>query len=422
MPTVDREKPDVGATVCCKKWVNGELKTYYSRRGCGGGGVLCSEPDPPKPEDGDEEIIGDDGDGRLGIGSGDPQCRQKCRQLYPRSRYGKEETELRRCLQDCAGKKKVDPEIPVVPGTSPCETGGYKLADDPVMAGGGTEWVNDQGVVEYPGWSRDDQAEGHWMWHKDHGYQNMVDIDAFNKSGTPFPTDGSQGACRKGTVRTVDDQGGVWCCPGGIDPDPVPPGPGGEFNWSPGLQGLFGRITERANYLLDYPRGLTPSERQGVINYAVESTKAGERGQIQSSRDSMARSGLLGSGYQFEQEGDIRRDTRNRETQVRREFGIDELDRRFSELMGTTGMVQGLSGTLMQSEQIPEVLSGARRAEGQAAINALLGLYSGSMGNQNSGYNNWIMQQLMGGQGNSSGGIMDWLPWLLASNTGTRTR
>jgi len=321
-------------------------------------------------------------------------------------------------LKMIGDKRYCCPETGPDVGEDPCGGGGYKLADDPILPGGGEEWVNNQGIVEYPGWSRDPNAEGHWMWHKDYGYQKMQDIDAFNKSGTPFPTYTTQGACRKGTVRTPDAQGEIWCCPGEQDGGGGG-GVGGEFQWSEGLQGLMGRIMERANYLLDYPRGLTPSERQGVINYAIESTKAGERGQLQSSRDQLARSGLLGSGFEFEEAGRIKRETRGRETDIRRQLAIDELDRRFNELMGTTGMVQGLSGTLMQGEQIPEILSGARRSEGQAAINSLLSFLGGSMGGQNNQYWTAIINQLMGSQGESSGGgMMDWLMWLLATQTG----
>jgi len=418
MPIIDKEREEIGATVCCKKWVNGILKRYYSRRGCSGGGVLCSEPDPPKPEDGDEEIIGD-GNGNEGtrncnqearakglrmgmpgyqefmkecMGAG-RNCPEECRDKgFHMGLPGYNEC-IGECMkgvepvgcdppcvppQRCVQGKCVGKEIPPIPGTDPCDTAGYQLTAENGFAGGVGEGQSPWDPI--PGTTRSSQWEGHYVWNAEKGqYVNILTPDV-----------GVDTVCKKGWIRKPDDAGNIWCCPEGIEPEPTP---GSEFQWGEGLQGLMGRVTERANYLLDYPRGLTPSERQGVINYAVESTKAGERGQIQSSQDALARQGLLGSGYQFEQEGDIRRDTRNRETQVRREFGIDELDRRFKELMGTTGMVQGLTGTLMQGEQIPEILSGARRAEGQAAMNAFYNFVNGQMAGQNNNYWNSIFNQ-----------------------------
>ena len=291
-------------------------------------------------------------------------------------------------------------------GENPCETGGYELTKESGFAGGAGQ--GRESWAEVPGTERSADWEGHMVWNPSKG--------AFVNTGDPEGQTYDL-VCKKGWVRKPDAEGNTWCCPeGGPGPGPGPDGPGGEFKWGEDLQGLLARIMERANYLLDYPRGLTPQERQGVINYAIEGVKSGERGQLQSSRDLLARRGLLGSGFEFEEAGRIRRETRGRETQVRREFGIDELDRRFQELMGTTGMAQGLTGTLMQGEQIPEILSGARRAEGQAAVNSFLAFLSGSMGGQGNQYQAAIINQLMGGQGGS--GIMDWLPWILAGQGG----
>lgn len=427
-------------TYCCKKWVSGELKKFYSRRPCAGGAVQCSDPDPPRSDDTD--IIGP-GDG---IDIGDREgCRQKCREQYGRdkTKLPGSNADLQRCLARCGGGTGVDgdgvtpcagghelpmgasqcqegftlktiegrrwccPDTGPGVGESPCGTGGYQLTSEVGFAGGAGQgkapWA------EVPGTERSSEWEGHMVWSPSKGaFINIQDPE-----GQTFDI-----VCRKGFVRKQDSEGNTWCCPeaGNGDGDGI----GGEFQWGEGLQGLLARIQERANYLLDYPRGLTPQERQGVINYAIESVKSGERGQLQSSRDLLARRGLLGSGFEFEEAGRIQRETRGRETQVRREFGIDELDRRFQELMGTTGMVQGLTGTLMQGEQIPEILSGARRSEGQAAINSLLAFFGGSMGGQNNQYINAIINQLMGGQGGDGAGMMDWLPWILTQTDRTR--
>ncbi len=500
---------------CCKKWVAGELRKFYSRKPCPSGAVQCSDPDPSQPDDG-----GDGGDGGGG-GIRDPQCLQSCRDARRqamrdlRGVRGGELSEARKrverefqlCLKDCStgnggdGDGIIDDDDEVggvapcsggfllpkkagvrcrqgytdriigadhwccpkedddededdddgVGGVGPCDGSGHELpfgssrceegfsikkaadgkfwcCDDsqviggnPCSGGGGYELTSEVGFAggagqgkapwgEVPGTERSSEWEGHMVWNPSKG----AFVNTLDPEGQTFDT-----VCRKNFVRQQDNEGKTWCCPGAGDGDGDGDGDGGfggEFQWGEGLQGLLARIQERANQLLDYPRGLTPQERQGVINYAIESVKSGERGRLQSSQDLLARRGLLGSGFEFEEAGRIQRETRGRETEIRREFGIDELDRRFSELMGTTGMVQGLTGTLMQGEQIPEILSGARRSEGQASINSLLALLGGSMGGQGNQYWNAILTQLMGNQG-GGGGMMDWLPWLLASQT-----
>lgn len=419
---------------CCKKWVSGELKRFYSPRPCVGGAVQCSDPDPPKTDD----------TGIIGPGVGD--CEEKCRQRYRtgsrRELNPRREQALQRCLDECdeGGGGGVDGGAPCAgghelplgasgceegfslqtiegrrfccPGTdpgageSPCGTGGYQLTPEVGFAGG--VGGGKKPWVEVPGTERSDDWEGHMVWDPNKGaFVNIQD-----PGGQTYDS-----VCRKGYTRTPDDSGNTWCCPGGGDFDGA--GVGGQFQFSEGLQGLLARIQERANELLDYPRGLSPQERQGVINYAIESVKAGEGGRIQSSQDLLARRGLLGSGAEIAETGRIKRETRGLETQTRRGLAIDDLNRRFTEIMGTTSAVQGLTGTLFQGEQIPEILSAGRRSEGQAAINSLLGLLGGSGGGQNNQYWNAIMTQLLGNQGGGGGsGMMDWLPWLLATQTG----
>ena len=470
---------------CCKKWVAGELKKYYSRGPCSGGAVMCSDADPPKP------VLPGEGGGQ--------SCEEKCEEAYGQERGeygrrgpGRKERQLQQCLERCRGGpgKPPPPPPPPPPGvfcrgghkrTEPACGDGFIMREDPET---GIDWCCPEGPPPPP------PPPGGDPCLYGPGYQNIEGVNLpcdpgwhskLNEEGEEFccPDEkkGAQGPCSGeghelpfGTslceegfsIRKADD-GTFWCCKdkkgggNGEDcdpgwhwdedlercardgPDSCPTGThwdeyteecvddengngngGGEFKWGEGLQGLLARIQERANYLLDYPRGLSPSERQGVINYAIESVKSGERGAIQSKRDQLARSGLLGSGFEFDEIGKIQRETRASQTQIRRELAIDDLDRRFSELMGTTGMAQGLTGTLMQGEQIPEILSGARRSEGQASMNQLLALLGGSAQGQGNQYWGLLLQKLMGQQGGQTGGIWDWLPWLLANRTGTR--
>lgn len=481
-----RDPEDEPRLYCCKKWVAGTLNKFYSRQPCPAGSVQCSDPNPPEPDGDCEskcrERFGERG--REAGGRRSPRdeiayqrCMDRCRDEPPKPPeecdpgYVWSDIE-QKCVpqkkectppfvwSDALGKcvppkKKCDPPLvwdPVkkmcvkkVPGEDPCLYGvGHKMApgleDVPCDSGyhpiedpdDGSRWccpdkkIPGEGPCSGEGYEREfgaSQCNEGFSPKKDPDTGNWWCCKDDDKECEEGHWDEELGRCVPDTPGECSE-GEHWsefeerCVPDGDgDGDG-----GGEFQWGEGLQGLLGRIMERANYLLDYPRGLTPQERQGVINYAIESVKSGERGAIRSKQEQLARAGLLGSGFEFDEIGKIQRETRGRETQVRRELAIDELDRRFQELMGTTGMAQSLTGTLMQGEQIPEVLSGARRSEGQASMNALMALLGGSMGGQNNQYWNAILTQLMGNQGGQQGGgIWDWLPWLLAG-TGSRTR
>lgn len=293
-------------------------------------------------------------------------------------------------------------------GDEECE-GGYKLSDQPLGGSCQGSIYTDDVIKAEHGWKRDPRAVGHYLCNPKYGYQKMSDVKAFIR-GEGSLSEGAQ-SCKKGyPPKTIN--GETWCCPGAGGGGGGNGGGGEEFQWGEDLQGLIARIMERANYLLDYPRGLTPEERQTVINYAIEGVKAGERGAIRSKQEQLARMGLAGSGIELAETEKIQRGTREAQADVRRELAIDDLNRRFQEIMGTTGAVQGLGGFLMQSEQIPEVLSAARRQEGFGTIQALLN-YLGQMQSGQGGYWQAILSQLMGGgSSGGSGGLMDWLPWL----------
>jgi len=244
---------------------------------------------------------------------------------------------------------------------------------------------------------------------------------------------------------------------------------------SPDVMGKLGPVLDplmkRMQYLYDYPRGLTPEERQEVINYAMKGMKRGERGQLQTSRDRLARMGLLGSKFELREAGRIGRETREGEADVRSRLAIDELDRRFQELMettgmaaqlgqipiglekwdaerifkemissralgtqmaqvpmeaekwdaetifnemmGTTGAAQSMMGTFMGAETMPETLSAARRQEGYGSLDMLLRYLATMMGGQQS-FLGPYMQAIMGQKTRSgSEGISNWLPYLM---------
>lgn len=386
------------STKCCKKWFQGKITKFYTSGNCAAqGAVDCSAPDPVRSREGIP--------GEGGVGGDQMECQKKCREQFPQGRHKGaspgDAYALRNCLQQCGGvvDEIIDDDDRQVIGTNPCSNGGYQLTQEAGFPGGGGDpWA------ETPGMTRSGEWEGHYVWDPaTKKYYKLADAMSGAKEGK-----GMDLVCKKYHKRTVDDKGGVWCCPSTDTIDEVDTG--GEFQWSGDFQDLLARIMERANQMLDYPRGLTPQERQAVINYAIEGVKAGVPGEKQTTRDELARIGMAGSGFQATEMSRIDRETREKTGDVRRQLAIDELDRRFSEIMGTTGMAQSLTNTLMQSEQIPEILSGARRAEGQAAINSFLA-YWGNQQGQGSGYNEAIMNRLMRDQG--QGGMdMSWLYYL----------
>lgn len=195
--------------------------------------------------------------------------------------------------------------------------------------------------------------------------------------------------------------------------------PGGqEFAWSPeskeGIEGL----RERMGYLLEYPRGITPEEKQAIVNYASRGIKAGEGAGLESTRAALSRAGLLGTGAEFEQEEKIRRGTREQLSDLQSKIGIEDINKRFQELMGTTEAAQSLAGTLFGTEITPEQLNLARRTEGRGGLQDIMSYISMMMGGQQgmmSPYIQAIMNQLQLQEGAGN----EWLP-LIAYLAGSR--
>lgn len=262
--------------------------------------------------------------------------------------------------------------------------------------------------------------------------------------------------------------GETWCCPVENGDHEIPEGE--EFKWSERLERLLAllagkvpglldyesadvlgklspileKITGRMNYLFDYPRGTTERERQDIINYALKGVKRGERGEMQSMVDRLARRGMLGSGLEFEAGERIKKGTREALADIESEVAIDEINRRFEELMGTTamaaqlaeipiglekwdaermfkemitttGMGADLIKTLMSSEVTPEQLSAGRRAESLAAMQMILNYLAQTEAGATAG-DNVILEALLNqyfGGGEGGQGWSDWLPWLI---------
>jgi len=187
---------------------------------------------------------------------------------------------------------------------------------------------------------------------------------------------------------------------------------GGAFTWSPEFQKLMPGLRERYSYLLKYPKGITPEEREAIISYTLGGVKAGERGRIEAKRKGLSRMGLLGTGAEFEEEEKERRYTAEQVAGVRKGFAVEDIQNRLNALMTTTGGAQSLLATLMQTEQVPEVLSAGRRGEARASLDQLmnyLGLTMGGAGQYLGPYGQGIQTQA----GFQTGGGASFLPWLM---------
>lgn len=170
-------------------------------------------------------------------------------------------------------------------------------------------------------------------------------------------------------------------------------------------------MRERMGYLFKYPMGYTPEEREAIIAQTLRGVKAGERGRIEAKRKGLSRMGLLGTGAEFEEEEKERRYTAEQIADVRKGFGVEEIVNRFQRLMGTTGMAKELGTTLMRAEEMPEVLSGARRAEGFRSIDQFMNYLNMIMGGQ-MGMMSPYMQATMTQAGIGEGQDLSWLPFL----------
>jgi len=186
----------------------------------------------------------------------------------------------------------------------------------------------------------------------------------------------------------------------------------GEFEWSEGTKPMISGLQERMGGLLKYPRGLSPEERQMVINYTLGGPKRTETARMESKKKVLSRMGLLGTGAELEEMEKIERGTAEQEATIRTGIGIDELDRRYKELMGTTEMSSALLSRLMETEQIPELLSAGRRGEQRSFMNQLMGFFGMTQGAGMQTLQPYL-QSLFGQMGQEEGGGLEMLPLLM---------
>lgn len=187
----------------------------------------------------------------------------------------------------------------------------------------------------------------------------------------------------------------------------------GEFQWNPETEELLAMLRKRLGTVLDTPTGITPEERNLILGATTERIQAGERPALEANRQQMARFGLAGMpAFEGAGEAKIRRGTREQVADVSKGFSIDEITRRIQDLTQTSDVAGNLMSRIFSSEQIPEILSGARRAEGFRASDQMMNFLSLLMGGQQ-GFMNPYAQALMA-RGNIQPGAStaDWMPYM----------
>jgi len=195
--------------------------------------------------------------------------------------------------------------------------------------------------------------------------------------------------------------------------------PGGqEFKWSPEATSGIKGLQERMNYLLQYPTGITPEEKQAIINYSARGIKAGEGAGLESTRAALSRAGLLGTGAEFEETEKVRRGTREQLSDLQSKMAIQDIQDRFNKLMGTTEAARGIGADILESERIPEILSAGRRTEGRGSLQDIMS-YLGMMVGGQQGMMSPYLQAILNQIQNQGGSTSEWLP-ILAYLAGSR--
>jgi len=180
----------------------------------------------------------------------------------------------------------------------------------------------------------------------------------------------------------------AWCQTVGYEADCRTPkgGGGGEWQFPPELMARYQALLARLDELLGRERGLTDAERQAIINFATQGIQRQERGQLQSVQDRLASMGILGEQFYSPEEERIQRGTQERISGVQQGLAIDEMTRRFNELMGTTGMSNEIMRLLMSMPLAAEGVNAGRRGEAFNALQLLMSLFGG-IGQQSQTFN-----------------------------------
>jgi len=189
------------------------------------------------------------------------------------------------------------------------------------------------------------------------------------------------------------------------------------FSYSPQLKDILSKLGSKVGSLTQYPAGMSPQERNAVINQMTEKIRAGEKPEVESMRVRMARQGLLGSGIEETERGEIGRGYNEAVAGAKRDVTIDEMRRKASETIASANAAGSGLGLLMGGEAGVEGMNLARRGEGRMDIQMLLQLLQILYGQQSAAVNPYaqaVMTQYGGGGGGMDLSSLAYLPFLFA--------
>jgi len=191
------------------------------------------------------------------------------------------------------------------------------------------------------------------------------------------------------------------------------------YSYSPQLKDLLSRYGSKVGSLTQYPAGMSPAEHNATINQMVEKIRSGEKPEVESMRVRMARQGLLGSGIEETERGEIGRGYNEAVSGAKRDVTIDEMRRKASETIASANAAGSGLGLLMGGEAGVEGMNLARRNEGRTDTQMLLQLLQILYGQQSAAiapYASAVQTQY--GSGGGGGGVdlsaLSYLPFLLA--------
>ena len=190
------------------------------------------------------------------------------------------------------------------------------------------------------------------------------------------------------------------------------------FSYSPQLKDLLSRYGSKVGSLTQYPAGMSPQERNAVINQMTEKIRLGEKPEVESMRVRMARQGLLGSGIEEARTGEIERGYDVDVAGAKRDVAIDEMRRKASETIAAANAAGSGLGLLMGGEAGVEGMNLARRGEGRMDIQMLLQLLQILYGQQASAINPYaqaVMTQYGQGGGGADMSGLAYAPYLFSN-------
>lgn len=250
-----------------------------------------------------------------------------------------------------------------------CE-GGYKLADNPLAAEGGSIWT-DHLITEAMGFYRNAAHQGHYI-HKGGQFYLLSEVHAAIQGGTTPTPVGAISACKKGYA--VESINGIdWCCPsGGGGNGGGGDGIGGMFKFPDEMMELYRNLINRGGEFLGRRPGFSDPMMSSMFGRDFDVLRRRGAGQAQSLEDMIASQGLLGTGTSRDLYQKQAWETERGIGDTMRDLSLaNELQKR-KDLQDYTSSAQSIFGQGVNFNTIIEQLNAARRGESQGSMAMML--------------------------------------------------